>query len=84
MEIEIALVKCDNGQGLYVSEKLVFEDHQVTVEAVMAHTMHKHIDGFRVYHASPTWVDVVGAFTPALRDIVLEDGRTLMEHWETE
>lgn len=84
MGIQIALVRCDNWQGLYVSEKLVWEDHSIGIPIVMAHVLHEHVDHFEQYNASDTWLGMVGSFTPSLRDVVLEDGRTIAEHWKTE
>lgn len=84
MGIQIALVKADDWEGLYVSEKLVCEDHAIEVEEVMAQVLYNHVDRFDIYHASETWMAMVGSFAPSLRDVVLEDGRTIAEHWKTE
>lgn len=84
MGIQIALVKADDWEGLYVSEKLVCEDHGIEVGEVMAQVLHNHVDAFDIYHASGAWMAMVGSFPPSLRDVVLEDGRTIQEHWESD
>lgn len=82
MGIQISLVKADDWEGLYVSERLVCEDHGIEVEEVMAQVLHNHVDQFTVYDVSDTWMAMVGSFPIDLREVVLEDGRTVQEHWE--
>ena len=82
MGIQIALVKADDWEGLYVSDKLVCEDHGIEIEEVMAQVLHNHVDAFDIYRASETWMGMVGGFPASLLEVVLEDGRTIQEHWE--
>jgi len=84
MGIQIALVTTDGWQGLYVSEKLVWETHSISIRTIMDHVIYNHVDRFDEYKASDTWMAMVGSFTPSLRDVVLEDGRTLADRWESE
>ena len=82
MGIQISLVRAWEWEGLYVNERLVCEDHRIEVEEVMAQALYNHVDQFTIYRASDTWVAMVGSFPLGLCEVVLEDGRTVQEHWE--
>lgn len=82
MGSQIALVKADNWQGLYVNETLVCEYHEILIQDVMLHVLHKSVDTFQVFEANWGWVDERGDLPENLREVVLENGRTIAENWE--
>lgn len=81
MGTQIALVKADDWQGLYVAETLVCEDHEISVEEVMSHVLYQHIDRFQVFEANSCWVAEIGNFPPSLFDVVLVSGETIAQVW---
>jgi hypothetical protein len=85
MGTQIALVRADNWEGLYVNEKLVAEHHYITIEDVMKHVLYYSVDAFDVYEASNDWLaDYGNNFPKYLPEVVLSDGRTIEEYWERE
>lgn len=83
MGVQIDLVKADNWEGLYVNEKLVCEDHQIEITEIMTHVLHNHVDSFEVYAGCNEALAENGSFPKSLREVELEDGRTIAEYWET-
>jgi hypothetical protein len=81
---QIAIVYVDDWQGLYVNEDLVYQDHQITVQRLMEHVLHKSVDRFDYIEASDTHMAMTGAFSDRLRDVVLPTGHTVQEYWETQ
>lgn len=84
MGVQIALVYVDDWQGLYVNEALVYQDHRITVQQVMNHVLYNHVDRFEQIEASDVHMAMTGAFPQALREVVLPDGRTMQERWDSE
>lgn len=84
MGVQVALVKADDWEGLYVNERLVCEDHEISVEEVMSYVLYQHVDRFQIFEADQEWVGENGTFSLDLRDVVLEDGKTVAEHWQSE
>lgn len=84
MGMQIALVKVDNWQGLYVNDGLVYQDHRITIQQVMDHVLYNHVDRFEQIEASDAHMAMTGAFPQALREVVLQDGRTMQERWDSE
>lgn len=84
MGTQIALVRADNWQGLYVNERLVDEDHSISTNSFMSHVLHKHVDGWDMFDASNQALDITGRFPTDLRDVVLDTGKTVGELWEDE
>lgn len=79
MGIQIALVKADDWQGLYVAETLVCEDHEISVEEVMSHVLYQHVDRFQIFEADSVWVAEIGNLPPSLFDVVLLGGDTIAQ-----
>ena len=50
MGMQIALVKVDNWQGLYVNGRRVNEDHQITIAEVMNYVLYNHVDPVSYTH----------------------------------
>ena len=84
MGVQIALVCVDNWQGLYVNDGLVYQDHQISVEQVMDHVLYNHVDRFEQIEASDAHMAMTGSFPGGLGDVVLPDGRTMQECWDSE
>lgn len=84
MGMQIALVKVDNWQGLYVNGRRVQEDHRITIAEVMRYALYNHVDQFEEIEASDVHMAMTGAFPGGLGDVVLQDGRTMQEHWDSE
>ena len=84
MGTQIALVKADNWQGLYVAETLVCQDHEIRVEDVMQHVMQNHVDRFQVFDACCDWLATHGNLPESLLEVVLYNGKTVAEVWESE
>ncbi len=81
----ISWVKTWDGQAIYIDEKLVLESEEIYVADVVPLMLHQSFDGFNIYRANNQWLDEIGGDFPIdLRSVVLEDGRTIAEHWETE
>lgn len=84
MGMQIALVKVDNWQGLYVNDRRVNEDHQITIAEVMNYVLYNHVDRFEEIEASEAHMAMTGSFPGGLEDVVLPDGRTMQERWDSE
>lgn len=84
MGMQIALVKADNWQGLYVNGRRVYEDHQIAISEVMKYVLYNHVDRFEEIEASYAPMANIESFPGGLEDVVLRDGRTMQEHWDSE
>lgn len=84
MGMQVALVYVDDWQGLYINEALVIQDHQISVQQVMDYVLYNHVDLFERIEASDANMAMTGAFPYALREVVLPDGRTMQERWDSE
>jgi hypothetical protein len=84
MGMQIALVYVDDWQGLYVNEALVYQDPRITIAEVMNYVLYNHVDRFEQIEASYAHMAMIGAFPQALREVVLQDGRTMQERWDSE
>ena len=84
MGIQIALVKADDWQGLYVNEERVCQDHKIGIETVMQYVLHNHVDQFQVFHANEYWLARRGKLPKNLRKVILGSWQTIAEYWESE
>ena len=84
MGTQVALVWVDNWQGLYVNDRLVMQDHRLEVKTVVPELMGKSIDRFSYIEASDAHMAMTGSFPDGLGDVVLPDGRTMQERWDSE
>jgi len=85
MGAQIEWVRCWQGEALYIDEKLVLESDLIRARDVIPLMMHRSFDRFTEYRVSSVWLDEIGGdFPENLRDIVLEDGRTIAEMWESQ
>ena len=84
MGMQIDLVWVAKWQGLYVNGLRVLEDSYITVDQVMAYVLFNHVDHFKRIEASDVHIAMTGAFPQELRDVVLQDGRTIQEMWDSE
>lgn len=82
MGTQLALVRGDNWQGLYVNGELVLEDHSISPNSLMSQVLHRHVDGWDVFDASNEALDTTGRFPKFLKDVVLYTGKTVGEFWE--
>lgn len=84
MGIQIAIVVCDNWEGLYVNDMLVYEDHEITIPILMPYVLYQHVDKFEQFFADDKQLEETGRFPVNLPDVMLEGGRTVAETWESE
>lgn len=84
MGTQIDLVWVAKWQGLYVNGLRVLEDHYITVDQVMAYVLFNHVDHFKRIEASDVHIAMTGAFPQELGKVLLPDGRTMQEHWDSE
>jgi hypothetical protein len=84
MGMQIALVKADNWQGLYVNGRCVYEDYQIAISEVMKYVLYNHVDRFEEIEAKHDYKGNIESFPGGLEDVVLRDGRTMQEHWDSE
>lgn len=79
----LAWVKCWHGEAIYVDEKLVLELYEIRASDVIPLMLHKSFDQFTTYRASGSWLDEIGGdFPENLREVVEENGKTILENWE--
>lgn len=83
MGMQIALVKVDDWQGLYVNGRRVQEGHRISISEVMNYVLFNHVDHFEEIEASYAHMAMTGSFPGGLNEVVLPDGRTMQEHWES-
>ena len=62
----------------------MLEDSYITVDQVMAYVLFNHVDHFKRIEASDVHIAMTGAFPQELGDVVLQDGRTIQEMWDSE
>ena len=84
MGTQISFVYVDDWQGLYVNERLVAQNHKIGIQQVMGYVLHEVVDRFDYYRASDAHMAMTGAFPASFRDVVLQDGRTIQEMWDSE
>ena len=81
----ISWVKGWGGQAIYIDEKLVLELDEIKTGDVIPLILHQSFEGYYSYRANNQWLEKInGDFPNNLRDVVLEDGRTIAEYWGTE
>jgi hypothetical protein len=79
----IDLVKCWDGQAIYIDEKLVLELDEISISDVIPLMLHQSFEQFTSYRASGKWLDEIGGgFPENLREVVEENGKTIAENWE--
>lgn len=83
MGCTIDWVKGWEGQALYINEELVLELDEIRVGDIVPLMMHQSFEQFTIYRASNKWLEENdGNFPQNLREVVEENGRTILENWE--
>ena len=73
-------VKCFQGEA---DEKLVLELDEIHTSDIIPLMLHRSFEQFTVYRASGKWLDAIGGdFPENLREVVEENGKTILQNWE--
>lgn len=79
MANQIALVLGDDWQAVFINDKLVFENHYITLKDISGIMLHKVFDSFDFLYVDQDWLDDRGVFACDLPDVKLDTGKTVRE-----
>lgn len=86
MGTRVDIVDGDTWIGIYIDEKLVYEDHSIWPWDLVKLLEHKSVEFGGKHEASCEWIDTIGSFPVDLGDVVTieTNGKTLKEFWKND
>ena len=79
MANQIALVIGNDWQAVFINDKLVFENHYITLKDISDLLLYKVFDSFDLLYVDQDWLDGRGVFACDLPDVKLDTGKTVRE-----
>lgn len=73
MATQIIHVAADGWEGVYVNERLVYQDHRVSFKQIMPALLHMSFDSYEYRYMNQDWIDRVGLLPMSLDCVVFEE-----------